>query len=110
MIKTLRLGLLGQALRVQKQPTIASPSSIFPDYNNETILGIESPLWTETVTTIDEIEYLAFPRIIGHAELGWSSKENRSWTSYKARINRHQVRMKLLGIDYYKSPLLFSKE
>ena len=35
------------------------------------VLGLEAPLWTETVHTIKDIEYMVFPRLIGIAELAW---------------------------------------
>lgn len=70
------------------------------------ILGIEAPLWSETIATLDELEYLAFPRIIGYAELGWSIPENRSWTGYSQRLLKHQVFLDRMEIDYYRSPLI----
>jgi hexosaminidase len=69
----------------------------------ESILGVETPLWTETITNMDEIEYMIFPRLPGIAELGWSPEQGRSWEEYKARLGKHGARMKALGIDYYKS-------
>jgi hexosaminidase len=69
----------------------------------ESILGIEAPLWTETVTTMDDIEYLVFPRIIGIAEIGWTPSTMRNWDEYKVRLGKHAPRMKALQIDYYKS-------
>ena len=38
----------------------------------ENIIGVEAPLWSETLVTIDDIEYMAFPRLPGYAEMGWS--------------------------------------
>ena len=36
------------------------------------VLGVEAPLWTETIRTSADIEYMAFPRLPAIAELGWS--------------------------------------
>ena len=36
------------------------------------ILGVEAPLWTETITKLADIEFMAFPRLAAIAELGWS--------------------------------------
>lgn len=69
----------------------------------ESILGIEAPLWTETLTKMDEIEYMAFPRLPGVAEIGWSAEQGRSWDEYKVRLGKHGERMKAMGIDYYES-------
>ena len=34
--------------------------------------GVEAPLWTETIVTSADIDYMAFPRLPAIAELGWS--------------------------------------
>ncbi|MEJ0054682.1 MAG: family 20 glycosylhydrolase [Bacteroidota bacterium] len=69
----------------------------------ENILGIEAPLWSETITNMDELEYLAFPRLPGYAEIGWSPEANRGWEEYKIRLGDHGKRMKEMGIDFYRS-------
>lgn len=71
----------------------------------ENIVGIEAPLWGETIETIDDIEYLLFPRIVGYAELGWSSHPN-SWDEYKLRLGKQKNRFEHMGINYYASPLV----
>ena len=67
------------------------------------ILGVEAPLWTETVVNMDDIEYLVFPRLPGVAEIGWSKESERNWEEYKGRLGKHAFRMKALGIDFYRS-------
>ena len=73
-------------------------------FDNQHILGVETPLWSETIRTLDELEYLAFPRVIGYAELGWSIKENRDWEDYKRRLIHHGKFLRAEGVDYYASP------
>ncbi|MBK5279896.1 MAG: beta-N-acetylhexosaminidase [Bacteroidia bacterium] len=72
----------------------------------EIILGVEAPLWSETVTNMDDIEYLAFPRLPGYAEIGWSSSQGRTWDEYKVRLGKHGERMRALNIDFYRSKLV----
>lgn len=83
-----------------------NPKQLLKDVPSSQIAGIESPLWTETVVDMNAIEFLAFPRIIGHAELGWTQEKSRSWESYQKRLNIHQKRLAIKGVDYYHSPLL----
>jgi len=40
-------------------------------------LGVEAPLWSETISNIDGIGIFAFPRMIGYFQLSLSLKENR---------------------------------
>lgn len=72
----------------------------------ENILGIEAPLWSETISNSEELEYLAFPRAIGMAELGWSSQENRDWEGYKVRLANQAPYLDRANINYYPSPLI----
>ncbi|MEM8847524.1 MAG: family 20 glycosylhydrolase, partial [Bacteroidota bacterium] len=62
---------------------IWNPSTYVKGLPEASILGIEAPLWSETIGNSSELEYLAFPRIIGYAELGWSAPENLNWEEYK---------------------------
>jgi len=48
------------------------PARIVPGVGDAHILGVEAPLWTETVETIDEVEEMVFPRLAAVAEVGWS--------------------------------------
>ncbi len=79
------------------------PTSKIEGISAEDILGIEAPLWSETITNMDDIEYLVFPRLPGYAEIGWSRRE-LNWVDYSERLARHASRMEAQGINYYKSP------
>ncbi len=72
----------------------------------ENILGLEAPLWSETISNIEELEYLAFPRIIGYAELGWSTQENRNWEDYKIRLGNQTPFLNCMNVKYYPSKLI----
>ena len=72
----------------------------------ENILGIEAPLWSETISNIEELEYLAFPRIIGYSELSWSTKENRNWEDYKVRLANQAPFLDRMNVKYYPSKLI----
>ena len=54
--------------------------------------------------TLDDVEYLAFPRLPGINEIGWSAAAGRSWDDYRDRLASHGPRFELMGIDYYRSP------
>jgi hexosaminidase len=83
-----------------------NPVTLVQGIGYENILGIEAPLWTETITKMDDIEYMVFPRLPGYAEIGWSPVAGRNWDEYKLRLGNHGSRMKALGIDFYKSKLV----
>ncbi|WP_066896495.1 family 20 glycosylhydrolase [Clostridium nigeriense] len=66
------------------------------------VLGIEAPLWTETISDVEEMEYMIYPRLLGYAEIGWTPKIERNWTEYKLRLEKQGNRMEYQGINYYK--------
>ncbi|NFA42436.1 beta-N-acetylhexosaminidase [Clostridium botulinum] len=68
----------------------------------ELVLGIEAPLWTETISDTKAMDYMIYPRLLGYAEIGWTPKENRDWNQYKNRLKKQGERMKNQGINYYK--------
>ena len=70
------------------------------------ILGIEAPLWSETISNMSELEYLAFPRAIGYSELSWSTEENRSWDDYKERLAKQAPFLERMNVNYYPSKLI----
>jgi hexosaminidase len=72
----------------------------------EKILGIEAPLWSETISNMQELEYLAFPRVIGYAELGWTTDENRNWEDYRVRLANQTPYLKMMDVKYYPSKLI----
>jgi len=83
-----------------------SPEKHVSEIPKESILGIEAPLWSETISNSAELEYLAFPRAIGYAELGWSTDENRNWEDYKKRLAKQTPYLKRMNVNYYPSELI----
>jgi len=79
------------------------PSTYLSGINKDDIIGLEAPLWGETITNMDDIEYLTFPRLPGYAEIGWTPLENRNWDEYKLRLAAHGKRFEAMDIDYYPS-------
>ena len=68
------------------------------------ILGVEAPLWTETITQLADIEFMAFPRLPALAELAWSPQSARNWDTFKVRLGAQGPRWTAQGITYYRSP------
>lgn len=77
--------------------------------DKESILGVESPLWSETVTNMDEIEYMIFPRLPGYSEIGWSGND-RNWEEYKTRLARLDARLEAMEINYYRSARVWGED
>lgn len=74
-----------------------------PGVSLDNIIGIETPIWTEKIYTMDDIEYMLFPRLPGIAEIAWSPQQ-RDWEEYKVRLAKHGKVMEANGINFYRSP------
>ncbi|MBN0048178.1 beta-N-acetylhexosaminidase [Streptomyces actuosus] len=80
------------------------PGGYLPGVPASAVRGVEGPLWTETVADPAGLEYLAFPRLAGAAELGWSPAATHDWQSYRVRLAAQGPRWDALGVRYHRSP------
>jgi hexosaminidase len=80
------------------------PVTFLAGVPEQSVMGVEAPLWSETVQNITAAEYMVVPRLPAIAEVGWSPASLRSWESFRTRVAAHAPRWRLLGINYYPSP------
>ncbi|MER5911605.1 beta-N-acetylhexosaminidase [Streptomyces sp. NPDC001982] len=80
------------------------PGTYLAGVPGSAVRGVEAPLWTETITKSADIEYMAFPRVAGVAELGWSPAATHDWDAYKVRLAAQGPRWEARGMAYYRSP------
>ncbi|MFD8984580.1 beta-N-acetylhexosaminidase [Streptomyces sp. NPDC059564] len=81
-----------------------NPGSYLAGLPESAVLGVEAPLWTETVATRSDWELLAFPRVLGLAELGWSPSSALDWPTYRERLAAQSPRLDAQNITYYRAP------
>jgi hexosaminidase len=80
------------------------PATLYPGVTEPSVLGVEAPLWTESVSTISGAQFLLLPRLPALAEVGWTAQGKRDWEGFRARIAGHAPRWRMLGLNYYASP------
>lgn len=80
------------------------PATLVEGIGEKDILGVEAPLWTETIKTAANIELMTFPRLLGVAEIGWSPAAGRDWEEYRVRLGYHGPRLAIMGVNFYRSP------
>ena len=81
-----------------------NPGGLLPEIPENAVLGVEAPLWAETLVKLQDYEFMAFPRLIGIAEVGWSTQANHGWDGFRLRLARHGPRLSALGVNFYRSP------
>lgn len=82
------------------------PATLLEGVPESALLGVEAPLWSETVEKPADFEYMAFPRLAGVAEIGWSPAGAREWEEYRLRLARQAPRWQALGVNFHRSPLV----
>lgn len=81
-----------------------NPSTYLPGAPESAVLGVEAPLWTETLATTADLDVMTFPRLPGLAELGWSPASTHDWDDYRGRLAEQAPRFDAMGVTYYRSP------
>jgi len=77
------------------------PSLYIAGVGEADIVGVEAPLWTETIRNITAAYYMVVPRLPAVAEIGWTPQAQRRYDDFTARLQMHAPRWRLLGINYH---------
>lgn len=80
------------------------PTTYMKGVSETDMVGIEAPLWSETIRNITAAMFLAVPRLPALAEVGWTPQAARNWNDFRRRIAAHAPRWNLLGFNFYESP------
>jgi hexosaminidase len=78
------------------------PDHYLSDVEPSAVLGIEAPLWTETVRTLEEAQRLLMPRLAVLAEVGWS--QPGEWGDLRQRLAGQAALWTELGIAFHPDP------
>lgn len=101
---TTRIGLHWAAYIELDSAYLWDPATYADGIAKSDILGVEAPLWTETVTDRADMEYLTFPRLAAIAEVAWTPSSLRTWEGFQKRIQIQGKRWDIQGVNFYKSP------
>ncbi len=80
------------------------PGTEVQGLDENAILGVEAPLWSETVRTMTEVEFMVFPRLAGIAEIAWSPATGRDWEDFRLRLASQGPRWSMSGVNFYRDP------
>ncbi|RKD86296.1 beta-N-acetylhexosaminidase [Halopiger aswanensis] len=101
------LGLDWAGLTSVKEAYDWDPGTFIEGVDESSIMGPETALWSETLETLDDIEFMLFPRFPAIAELGWSpDTKTDDWESFRERLATQGPRWDIQDINYYESSQL----
>ena len=66
------------------------------------VLGAQANLWTEFITTAEQVQYMVLPRMLALAEVTWSPKKERNWESFNQRLQPNFRYFDQKGYHYCK--------
>jgi len=75
------------------------PASLTADQAKR-ILGVQGNIWTEYIPNFKKVEYMAFPRALALAEVGWSPQSARSYDDFLQRLPSHLARLDRMNVNY----------
>jgi hexosaminidase len=101
---TTPIGLNWAAMISVKTAYDWDPATLVPGAAPTAILGVEAPMWSETLANIRDVEYLALPRLAAIAEIGWSPASARDWEAFRVRLGAQGPRWVALGVNFYRAP------
>ncbi|MEN8897355.1 MAG: family 20 glycosylhydrolase [Nonlabens sp.] len=64
------------------------------------ILGPQGNVWTEYMKTSDQVEYMAFPRMLAMSEVAWTNEANKDYSGFLNRLEAFHKRLDALDINY----------
>ncbi|MFT4092083.1 MAG: beta-N-acetylhexosaminidase [Niabella sp.] len=71
--------------------------------NRQQILGIQANLWTETIKDEKRLCYMIFPRIAALAETAWTDAGNKSFSDFKANLEKQYRLYSEQQINFYQA-------
>jgi hexosaminidase len=80
------------------------PATLVDGVPESAIVGVEAPLWTETIETLADVETMLFPRLCAVAEVAWSPQASRDWEDFRSRLAAERPRWDDAGVAYHRSP------
>ncbi|MEO1032420.1 MAG: family 20 glycosylhydrolase [Bacteroidota bacterium] len=70
------------------------------DEQSKYVLGAQGNIWTEYMPTEDQVEYMAFPRMLAMSEVLWSNPEQKDYADFVSRLEKFHKRLEALNINY----------
>jgi hexosaminidase len=84
------------------------PGSLVTGVTDRNVTGVEGDMWSETVPTMSDVDYMVFPRLPALAEVAWSPSAPRTASSaayrdFLQRLATQGARLQVAGVNFYPS-------
>ncbi len=75
---------------------------------DENLAGIEGAVWSETLETAGDLEFMLIPRICGLSEKAWGQRDQATWIEFQRRLNYQTSTWDHRKWNWYNSSELLS--
>jgi hexosaminidase len=75
------------------------PLAKIPPGDQQYILGVQANIWTQCIHGQSKLDYMAFPRLIAAAEIGWS-QAGKDYENFYHRLGKNLTWLTKLGVNY----------
>ena len=75
------------------------PAELTPEQQKR-VLGVQANFWCEWIPSRERMQYMAAPRMLAIAELGWSDPKQKDWDGFKNRLSDQFERLNVMNVNY----------
>ena len=78
------------------------PTDKLNEEQKKHILGAQANVWTEYITSTDQVEYMVLPRMAALSEVQWTQPEKKDYNNFIERLTRLAEMYQRDGLNYAK--------
>jgi hexosaminidase len=64
------------------------------------LLGLQAQLWSEYIPTVDHLWYMAFPRLVAVADIGWYGADRPPYDEFRSGLPSRLEALADLGVGH----------
>ncbi|MBE7699724.1 family 20 glycosylhydrolase [Oerskovia sp. Sa1BUA8] len=80
------------------------PATVIEGLPADQVVGVEAAIWTETLSTQDEVLAMLLPRLSAVAEVAWTAPERKDWEDYRRRVVTEAATWRRDGLAFHETP------
>ena len=74
-------------------------SPYFEGFDDECVLGVEMPQWTEYIPNDKKFDFQTYVRLLAVSEVGWTDVRNKHYEDFETRVEKMRPYFKSIGIN-----------
>ena len=91
---------IGGYLPIEKVYQYNPVPAVLEKEKQKYIKGVQANLWTEYIPTMEQADYMLFPRMLALSEVGWTNNANKIWDDFTERMQPHYAILKKFSVNY----------